>query len=130
MEDGNTPMTKTENFEDLEAWKLARELTNTVYRFCRNEPLPRDFGMCDQIRRASESIMNNLAEGWESLHQAEKRQFYNFARRSCGEVRSMSYVLDDNSLVAAGEALQLRSRCIQTGKLITGLLRSIKNRIE
>jgi four helix bundle protein len=44
--------------------------------------------------------MNNIAEGWESLHVAEKRQFYNIARRSCGEVRSMSYMLLDNDFIS------------------------------
>lgn len=72
--------------------------------------------------------MNNIAEGWESIHVAEKRQFYNWARRSCGEVRSMSYVLLDNQFVTADEHGALRNRCIRSGKLITGLIRSLENR--
>ncbi len=118
-------MARPEAFEDLDAWRMARELTNVVYRRCGQEPLSRDFGLCDQLRRASVSIMNNLAEGWESLNQGEKCQFYNYARRSCGEVRSMSYVLEDNSLAAPAEVADLRARCIRTGKLISGLIRSI-----
>ncbi len=73
------------SFEDLHAWQVARELTRTVYVLCRREPLARDYGLCDQLRRAAVSVMNNIAEGWESTHIAEKKQFYNFARRSCGE---------------------------------------------
>ena len=72
--------------------------------------------------------MNNVAEGWESLHVAEKRQAYNIARRSCGEVRSMSYVLLDNKFVNDTEQLKLQAQCVQTGKLITGLVRSLGNR--
>ena len=72
--------------------------------------------------------MNNVAEGWESLHVAEKRQAYNVARRSCGEVRSMSYVLFDNKLVASAAQQKLLTRCIRTGKLISGLIRSLGNR--
>ena len=126
MEDGktNSPM----RFEDLEAWKAARELTALVYRLCRREPLSRDFGLCDQLRRASVSIMNNIAEGWESLHVAEKIQFYNVARRSCGEVRSISYVLIDSEYVSVIEHRDIYDRGVRCGKLATGLIHSAERR--
>jgi four helix bundle protein len=112
-------------FEDLTAWRSARELTNRVYAFCRREPLARDFGLCDQLRRASVSVMNNIAEGWESRHTAEKAQFYNVARRSCGEVRSMSYLLLDHRHLTGAEHQDLRDCCISSGKLVSGLLRTV-----
>ena len=114
-----------EPFENAEAWKAARTLTNYVYALCQLVPLAKDFGLRDQIQRAAVSVMNNVAEGWESLHGAEKRQAYNYARRSCGEVRSMSCVLLDNKYISAAEQQQLLSQCIQSGKLITGLIRSL-----
>jgi four helix bundle protein len=117
-----------EPFENSEAWKSARMLTNQVYQLCQQPPLSKDFGLRDQIQRAAVSIMNNLAEGWESLHPAEKRQAYNYARRSCGEVRSMSYVLLDNQFISVGNQQELLARCIQTGKLITGLIRALGDR--
>jgi four helix bundle protein len=117
-----------EPFENSEAWKLARALTNEVYSLCRREPLAKDFGLRDQLQRAAVSVMNNVAEGWESLHVAEKRQAYNIARRSCGEVRSMSYVLLDNKFVNTEEQSKLLKQCVQTGKLITGLIRSLGDR--
>ncbi|MFN3408509.1 MAG: four helix bundle protein [Limisphaerales bacterium] len=120
----------SEPFENSEAWKSARVLTNEVYALCRREPLARDFGLRDQLQRAAVSVMNNLAEGWESLHVAEKRQAYNLARRSCGEVRSMSYVLLDNNYASAAEQARLLADCIQTGKLITGLIRSLSTRTQ
>ena len=117
-----------EPFENSEAWKSARVLTNQTYALCRREPLARDFGLRDQLQRVAVSVMNNVAEGWESLHTAEKRQAYNVARRSCGEVRSMSYVLFDNKFATADEQQKLLTQCIQTGKLITGLIRSLGDR--
>jgi len=117
-----------EPFENSETWKAARKLTNAVYLFCRREPLAKDFGLRDQLQRAAVSVMNNVAEGWESLHVAEKRQAYNIARRSCGEVRSMSYVLLDNQFINAAEQEKFQLQCIQTGKLISGLIRSLDNR--
>ena len=117
-----------EPFENAEAWKSARTLTNVVYLFCRREPLAKDFGLRDQIQRAAVSVMNNIAEGWESLHMAEKKQFYNWARRSCGEVRSMSYVLLDNKFISPEEQQALLSFPIRAGKLVSGLIRSLDNR--
>ena len=117
-----------EPFENSEAWKSARVLVNEVYSFCRREPLCRDFGLRDQLQRAAISVMNNVAEGWESLHVAEKRQAYNIARRSCGEVRSMSYQLLDNKFINIAEQEKLQFQCIQTGKLISGLIRSLNDR--
>jgi four helix bundle protein len=108
-----------EPFENSEAWKSARVLTNEVYSLCRREPLCRDFGLRDQLQRAAVSVMNNVAE---------KRQAYNIARRSCGEVRSMSYPLLDNKFINTAEQEKLQSQCIQTGKLISGLIRSLNDR--
>jgi four helix bundle protein len=114
-----------ESFEQSDAWKSARVLTNAVYALCRTEPLSRDFGLRDQLQRAAVSVMNNVAEGWESAHAAEKRQAYNIARRSCGEVRSMTYVLLDNHYPNEAQHSELLHRCIQTGRIISGLMRSL-----
>ena len=73
--------------------------------------------------------MNNLAEGWETLRIAEKRQAYNYARRSCGEVRSMSYLLLDNTYISESEQNNFLELFIKTGKLISGLMRSHKSRV-
>lgn len=121
-------MSIPERFEELDAWQVARQLTNEVYRLCRRDPLARDFGLCDQLRRAGVSVMNNLAEGWETLHHAEKQQAYNYARPSCGEVRSMSYVLLDNQFINEGQQQEMLGLCTRTGMLITGLMRSLGRR--
>ena len=118
----------SEPVENSEAWKSARVLSNQFYSLCRRSPLSKDFGLCDQLQRAAVSVMNNLAEGWETLHIAEKRQAYNYARRSCGEVRSMSYLLLDNKFILVSEQNELLQLCIKTGKLISGLMRSHRSR--
>jgi four helix bundle protein len=72
--------------------------------------------------------MNNIAEGWESIHPAEKKQAYNYARRSCGEVRSMSYALLDNHFINEAEQKSLLQLCIKAGRLVSGLIRSMDKR--
>jgi len=116
------------SFEDLEAWKSARDLVRLVYTaFCR-EPASRDFGLRDQVQRAAVSAMTNLAEGFEHVHLAEKLQFYNVARASCGEVRSLVYVMHDAGYLTASEQSDLQHSTVRTGKLISGLIHSTEAR--
>ncbi len=68
-------MTAISRFEDIEAWKTARRLTNSVYAHTNKAGFSKDFGLRDQIRRASVSVMSNIAEGFESRTDV---QFINF----------------------------------------------------
>ena len=116
------------NFEDLNVWRQARQLTQQVYRLTKSAKFIKDFGLRDQIQRATVSIMSNIAEGFERTHLPEKIQFYNIARGSTGEVRSLLYVISDNYPGSAPEAERLRSTAISVGKLVSGLLRSTEGR--
>jgi len=116
-------------FEDLEAWQQARQLDNEIYSLTReNSSLSKDFGLTGQVQRAAVSIMSNVAEGFERTHLPEKIQFYNIARGSTGEVRSLLYVISDNYPRSAPETERLRSTAISVGKLVSGLLRSTEGR--
>ncbi len=115
-------------FEDLESWKAARQLVKSIYTLTRDARLERDFGLCGQIQRAGVSIMSNQAEGFERLHVQEKLQFYNVARGSTAEVRSLSYVIEDNYPACATAASQLREDAVRVGKLVTGLIQSTERR--
>lgn len=86
-------------FEDIEAWKSARDLTNQIYAFTRQEGFNRDFGLRDQIRRASISIMSNIAEGFESRTDAQFINFLGMARASAGEVRAQLYIAFDQGYI-------------------------------
>jgi len=82
-------------FEEIEAWQTARELTKLVYVFSEEGKFSRDFGLKDQIRRASVSIMSNISEGFESQTQAQFIRYLGIAKASAGEVRSQLYVSRD-----------------------------------
>ncbi|MFH2102804.1 MAG: four helix bundle protein [Chloroflexota bacterium] len=88
-------MTTIKHFEDIEAWKTARELTVFVYTLTDEGLFSRDFGLKDQIRRATVSIMSNIAEGFESQTQAQFVRYLGHAKASAGEVRSQLYVALD-----------------------------------
>jgi four helix bundle protein len=115
-------------FENLESWQKARRAVRDIYNLTRTEDLCRDFGICDQIQRAGVSVMSNIAEGFERLHLPEKLQFYNVARGSTAEVRSLLYVIEDNFLRSASGAAMLRNEIVSVGKLVSGLIRSTEDR--
>jgi four helix bundle protein len=111
-------------FEDLESWQYARVVVRKIYELTRGAKLCRDFGICTQLQRAAVSVMSNIAEGFERLHLQEKIQFYNVARSSIAEVRSLLYVIEDNFPDSASTAAALRSEVVSSGKLVSGLIRS------
>ena len=116
------------SFEDLNAWQMARQTVNAVYDLTRDSTLARDFGLSSQLQRAAVSIMSNIAEGFERMHLQEKIQFYNTSRASCGEVRSLLYVVSDNYDRLEEQIVPIRNLVAQTGRLLTTLIQSTKNR--
>lgn len=86
---------KIEKFEDLIAWQKARELTKEIYKVTKSGEFARDFGLRDQIRRASVSVMSNLAEGFERGRTTEFHQYLSIAKGSCAEVRCQLYIAWD-----------------------------------
>ncbi len=121
---------RVSSFEGLVAWQTARDLVRITYAVFRKSPAAHDFGLRDQAQRAAVSVMTNLAEGFERMHVGEKLQYYNVARASCGEVRSLSYVMLDMGYMSPEEHEIMRSRTIDTGRLISGLIRVTRGRTD
>src|SRR5438445_8247510 len=92
-------MGKILRFEEIEAWKKARLLTRDIYQVTAKGDFARDFGLRDQIRRASVSAMSNIAEGFERDGNKEFIQFLSNAKGSTSEVRSQLYVALDAGFI-------------------------------
>src|SRR6267143_950560 len=93
-------MVKISKFEDIESWKKARKLTNEIYQTTTSGDFVRDFGLKDQIRRASVSVLSNIAEGFERGGDKEFLQFLAIAKGSCGEVRAQLYIALDQGYLS------------------------------
>ena len=104
---------KPRKFEDLNVYKEARMLTNKVYEITRRSGFSKDYGLVDQIRRASVSVMSNIAEGFERGSNTEFIQFLYIAKGSCGEVRSQLSIAYDQKYVGEDDCKNLVERCIQ-----------------
>lgn len=119
-------------FEEIEAWKTARRLTNMVYELGNQAGFNRDFGLRDQIRRASVSVMSNIAEGFESRTDVQFINFLGMAKASAGEVRAQLYVALDQQYITEEqfkEAYSLAESCArQIAKFIAYLEANPKKR--
>ena len=73
---------KIKQFEELDSWKKARELANTIYDLTEQKGFSRDFRLRDQIRDSSGSVMHNIAEGFDAGSDAEFIRFLKISRRS------------------------------------------------
>jgi four helix bundle protein len=88
-------MATFKRFEDIHAWQKARLTTREIYELTAVQAFARDYGLCDQIRRASVSIMANIAEGFGRHSDREFANFLNMAHGSIAEVQSHLYVAFD-----------------------------------
>jgi four helix bundle protein len=116
-------MATFESFEEIEAWQKARELTRGIYAVSSKGPFSKDFGLRDQIRRASVSIMSNIAEGLERGGTREFIQFLSMAKGSSGEVRSQLYVAVDQGYIDKETFEQLYTLASEASRMITGLMK-------
>ena len=117
---------KIERFEDIQAWQEARSLTNLIYSVCRQNLFSKDFGLRDQIRRASISIMSNVAEGFDSQSDIEFIKFLNYSKRSASEVQSHLYAALDQKYISSEKFTEIYEKCSEVKRLIGGFIRYLK----
>ena len=113
-------------FEDLEVWKLAREITKQIYEITRKSTFIKDYGLIDQIRRASVSVLSNISEGFERGGNPEFKQFLYIAKGSCGEVKCQIYIAMDQKYISEEEAKALIEKLKKLSIMISNLILSLK----
>jgi four helix bundle protein len=114
---------KFTKFEEITAWQKARVLTSDVYTITRQKPFCQDYGLVDQIRRASGSIMHNIAEGFDAGSNKEFVRFLRYSFRSASEVQSQLYVALDASYIDQSEFELLYEQSTEIKKIIAGLIK-------
>lgn len=104
-------MASIEKFEDIGSWQLARMLCKKIGDLIMKTDLKHNYGLSNQIDRASGSIMDNIAEGFERNGNKEFIQFLSIAKASCGEVRSQLYRCYDRNFINTNELENLIDEC-------------------
>lgn len=113
---------KFQSFEDIRAWQDARTLTNSIRRICLRIQ-HRDYGWVDQISRAANSIMANIAEGNDAQSNAQFSLFLSYAKRSAAELRSHLYYGLDQQYLSKDEFSQMS---VQSKKIVGQLVKLIQ----
>jgi four helix bundle protein len=119
-----------QRFEEMKVWQDARVLSKQIYGITRNKEFKRDFGLRDQIQRASVSIMSNIAEGYERDSNRELIRFLNYSKGSVGEVRSLLYVAVDQEYITDKQFEELKDAATSISIQIANFIKYLRKRVS
>jgi len=120
-------MSKYLNFYELPVWIKARAVTSEFYILFEEER-KREYWIKDQMLRALLSIMNNLAEGFDSERSEEQVRFYEYSKRSASEVESMLFVMQDAKMLSIELFEKYQIEVTEIRKQLSSLINYSKNR--
>ena len=120
-------MPTVKQFEDLDIWKLAREICKEVHRLTNTSHFNKDFSLKDQMRRSSGSIMDNIAEGFEREGRKEFIQYLSVSKGSAGECRSQLYRAYDNNYITEEDFKKLFDKLILESQKIKSFTKYLNN---
>lgn len=123
-------MNRIEKIEDLIIWQKVRELSKIIYQVTAEGKFSKDFGLRDQIRRSSVSVMSNIAEGFEPQGDGEFKRFLSIAKGSLGEVRSQLYVALDVGYISEQKFNELNNFCIDLSRKIGSFISYLEKSIN
>jgi four helix bundle protein len=121
---------KIEWFEDIQSWQIARKLANLVYDATDTGVFAKNFGLRNQIREATGSIMHNIAEGFDSGSDTEFIPFLKYARRSASEVQSEAYLALDRHYITQPQFQAIYDQAHQIKKLINAFITYLRKSIK
>lgn len=115
---------KLKKFEDIIAWQKAQNLAVSIYSLFGNID---DYGFRNQICRATVSISNNIAEGFDRISDKEFRRYLFIAKGSCSEVKSMLYLSQKLKMIDNKTTDSLIEKCNEISKIIRGLINYLES---
>lgn len=122
---------KIDTFEDLVIWQKAQELAKRIYKLAEeNEYIRRDVKLKDQLKSASISISDNIAEGFEYNNNPDFHRFLRIAKGSCGETRNKILFARKMDFIDAATANSINEEAKQLGKQIGELIKKVKEKIN
>jgi len=121
---------KPAKFEQMTAWKKARELTKAVYAISKRSKLTQEFDLRRQMCRAAVSVASNIAEGFEREGNREFLRFWSFSKGSCGELRAQIFIAHDQSFITEDQFLFLHHRSVELSKILAGIIKKLKAELK
>ena len=114
------------NYRDLAVWQKAMDLVEAVYEQTERLPNHEMFGLRSQLRRSAVSVPSNIAEGQGRRSRREFCKFLKIARGSLCEMETQILIAERLKYVPAGVAAQIIAKCAEVGRLLNGLIRSLR----
>ena len=115
------------NFENIEVWRTSMDLCTEVYKITNSDTFSRDFGLKDQIRRASVSIPSNISEGYERDSKNQFLYFLSIPKGSCGEVRTQLRIAYNLNYLNELDFQSLNLMCESTSKQLSGFSKYLRD---
>lgn len=119
-------MATIKQFEDIQAWITARNLSKEVFHIFQSEPAKWDFPLKDQVNSSLGSVMDNIAEGFERGGSKEFIQFLFISKGSSGESRSQIYRMFDRGYISKAEFDHFIEEILGISRQIMGLIMYLK----
>ena len=110
-------------FEDMEVWKRSSRLSVVIYKELNNLT---DYGFKDQITRSGLSIPSNIAEGLDRETIKDKRKFLNYAKASCAELRTQSYIGIEIGYIPKSSGMSWVKETQEISAMLSGLMKKLK----
>ena len=114
------------SYKDLVAWKKSMDLVTAVYRASQGFPKEEIFGLVSQIRRSAVSVPSNIAEGHARTSKKEFQYFLSNARGSLAELETQLTIAHQLAYIDETGINQMLDRLGEVGRILNGLLASLK----
>ncbi len=122
-------MATFKRFEDILAWQKSRQATRQIYEITNKGLFARDFGLRDQIRRSSISVMANIAEGFGRRSNNEFSNFLNIAHGSAAETQSHLYIALDLDYLSKSDFDELYKLYDENSRMIMSLNQHLRGKL-
>ena len=119
-------MAVIKELQDIECWQSALDLNIEIFDLAKKLEFKKEYEIRSQLKRASISVMNNIAEGFGRFSNKEFVRYLNIGYASAIEVQSMLFLLNKLSIISPNEFKLLHSRVERTMQLIAGFVRYLK----
>ena len=121
-------MPRVQSYRDLIVWQKSVELVLEIYRATQDFPRAETYGLVSQLRRAAVSVPSNVAEGHARLSTGEYKQFLGHARGSLMEIETQILISQRLGYMNSGQSNILLNRATEVGKVLNGLLSSLRQK--
>lgn len=109
-------------FKDLKVWQKGRVLAKSIYELTASFPKEEQFGMISQMRRASISIISNIAEGCGRKSDAHLKNFMTYSLGSAAELEAQCIIANDLGFIVDSEFEEINSNIIEIQKMLMSFM--------